>query len=234
MRKKYWLPLIAGLVALSFVFGACAPATPTETIPASSPSPTETESPPAATEPAESGTVVAEVRQDLAERLNITPEEIEVISVEAVDWPDTSLGCPEPGMQYLQVVTPGSRIVLEAQGQQYTYHTGGGNLILCEQPEASSGPAETPTIDINELPATAQDLVKQAKEDLSERLNIAADEIVVESVEAVEWRDSSLGCPKPGMQYLQVITPGYRIILSASGQEYDYRTSLQDVVLCEP
>jgi hypothetical protein len=43
-------------------------------------------------------------------------------------------------------------------------------------------------------------------------------------VRAVEWRDGSLGCAQAGMMYPQVITPGYRIVLSADGVKYEYHT----------
>src|SRR5205807_8144006 len=72
-----------------------------------------------------------------------------------------------------------------------------------------------------------------AQATLARDLGISADDVKIVSVEAVEWNDSSLGCPKPGMNYLQVITPGYRIILEAQGQRYEYHTDQQrSVVRC--
>jgi len=68
---------------------------------------------------------------------------------------------------------------------------------------------------------------------LARRLDVSIQQIEVLSAEYVEWPDASLGCPQPGMMYAQVITPGYRIILSASGENYEYHTSLRGVVLCE-
>ena len=53
----------------------------------------------------------------------IPKDEIEFASSEGVDWPDTSLGNPQPGMMYAQVVTPGWRLFLDARGQRYQYHT---------------------------------------------------------------------------------------------------------------
>jgi hypothetical protein len=69
---------------------------------------------------------------DLAGQLDIAAEAITVRSVEAVEWPDSSLGCPGPGMMYAQVITPGYRIVLEANGQSYAYHTEGGTIVRCK------------------------------------------------------------------------------------------------------
>lgn len=75
-------------------------------------------------------------RRALAEKLGISTEEVTVVSSEEVDWPDTSLGCPQPGMMYAQVITPGYRIILEAQGQQYEAHTDrvGGQVVFCSAP----------------------------------------------------------------------------------------------------
>jgi len=67
---------------------------------------------------------------DLAGQLGIAAEAITVRSVEAVEWNDASLGCAKPGRMYAQVITPGYRIVLEANGQSYEYHTGGGSTVV--------------------------------------------------------------------------------------------------------
>ncbi len=80
----------------------------------------------------------------------------------------------------------------------------------------------------------AEKIVNAAKADLAERLGIAEEAIAVASIEEMEWPDSSLGCPQPGMMYLQVITPGFRIVLTANGQEYKYHTDLVRAVLCSP
>jgi len=52
------------------------------------------------------------------------------------------------------------------------------------------------------------------------------------SVDRVQFRDSSLGCPQEGQMYLQVITPGYQVLLRVEGETYDYRISEQRVFLC--
>ena len=69
---------------------------------------------------------------DLSDRLDVPPEEITVVEALAVTWPDGSLGCPQPGMAYVQVPVDGSLVVLEAGGRRYEYH-GGDPLVLCER-----------------------------------------------------------------------------------------------------
>jgi hypothetical protein len=71
-------------------------------------------------------------KEDLSQRLDISPEEIELINYEEVQWRDGSLGCPQPKMQYIQVITPGYRIQLQAQGKPYSYHGAAGREpFLC-------------------------------------------------------------------------------------------------------
>ena len=81
-----------------------------------------------------SETALAAAKADLAQQTGVPIEEIGLISIEAVDWSDTSLGCPQEGFMYAQVITPGYLMVLEADGQQYEYHTDQTtNVVQCQQ-----------------------------------------------------------------------------------------------------
>jgi hypothetical protein len=76
--------------------------------------------------------VVQLAKEDLAGKLGVSASEISVVSIEEVDWPDASLGCPQPGMAYAQVITPGFRVVLEAKGCSHKYHTDEDScVVLC-------------------------------------------------------------------------------------------------------
>jgi len=59
----------------------------------------------------------------LTKNLGLTPDQIKIVSTEAVDWPDSCLGVTVEGFACSQVVTSGFRIVLEANGKQVEYHT---------------------------------------------------------------------------------------------------------------
>lgn len=79
--------------------------------------------------------LVAAATADLMKRLSVTQDAIEVVSAQSVVWPDRSLGCPQPGMLYPQVLAEGYRIELRAQKQSYAYHGGEGHgPFLCENP----------------------------------------------------------------------------------------------------
>lgn len=77
--------------------------------------------------------IVDSARQDLSGRLGVAENSIATVLAEFVTWPDSSLGCPRPGMSYLQVLTDGARIRLQAGGAVYEYHSGPtGVPFLCE------------------------------------------------------------------------------------------------------
>ena len=217
MYRRTWLFVAILALGLSLVVAACGPAPAGETV---SPISTATNVP----EGGQEATQAA--RQDLAARLEISADEIQVVSIEAVEWPDASLGCPEPGMSYAQVITPGYRIVLEAGGEEYEYHTGTSSVVLCQDSRGGSG-------ETTALPLEVAGLVQLARQDLSQRAGVPEAAITVQLVEAVEWPDSSLGCREPGLEYLQVITPGYRIRLVAGDEVYEYHTDDERVVYCE-
>jgi hypothetical protein len=54
---------------------------------------------------------------------------------------------------------------------------------------------------------------------------VAVDAIEIVSAEAVVWSDGSLGCARPDEVYPQAPISGYRILLSAGAQRYDYRAA---------
>ena len=75
---------------------------------------------------------------DLAERLGADPKQISTVSAVLVTWPDGSLGCPSPGMEYAQALQDGSIIELSYASKVYRYHSGGNRTpFLCDQPLAA-------------------------------------------------------------------------------------------------
>ena len=101
-------------------------------------------------------------------------------------------------------------------------------LSACANPD-TAGPA--PTI------ATDQNPEAVARRIVAEHTGTAPEDITIISVEAVEFSDSSLGCPKPDMAYLQVITPGHKVVASTvadNSRLLDVRLSGRHGFVCEP
>jgi hypothetical protein len=91
--------------------------------------------------------LVIKALEDLAERLNVDIRQIVVIEAELVVWPDASLGCPQPGMVYTQVLVDGTLIRLSVADQEYEYHGGGWtDPFLCEEVIKTKSPS--PKIDL--------------------------------------------------------------------------------------
>lgn len=68
--------------------------------------------------------IVDTLRPLVAEETGDKPDELRVISIEETMWRDTSLGCPEPGKAYAQVMVSGWRVIFEnAAGERYDVHT---------------------------------------------------------------------------------------------------------------
>lgn len=70
--------------------------------------------------------------------------------------------------------------------------------------------------------------------ELVERTGAEQADIQVVRADAVVWNDGSLGCPKPGEFYIQMLINGYWVVLEVQGMEYDYRVSDKgNFTLCE-
>lgn len=101
------------------------PSEPTTTAP-----PARPESPDSALSDAVLDAMVA----DAAEQTGVDPGSVEVISITEETFDDASLGCPEPGQAYAQVITPGHIVTVEAGDEELEYRVGTGTETwkLCD------------------------------------------------------------------------------------------------------
>lgn len=78
--------------------------------------------------------VTMQAIDDLAGRLAMPVERIEFLEFKSMLWPDGGLGCPRPGMVYLQVQQEGYLIRLRAGKREFDYHGGDRRgPYLCEK-----------------------------------------------------------------------------------------------------
>ncbi len=85
----------------------------------------------------------------------------------------------------------------------------------------------TPKID------KTQPVADLAIETLSQQIGETKNAIEIVSVTAVDWPDASLGCPKEGLFYPQVITPGHRVQLKSGAKVYQVHTAQQRALICD-
>jgi hypothetical protein len=171
---------------------------------------------------------IATARKALAEREGQRDAAAEVVSADAMEWPDSSLGCPEKGKLYAQALTRGYRVVLREGQAVHVVHVSGADVVVCGKPLAAADLQPEPVPDTHEAEApepvdpAQKALVAQAREDLARRLSIEPDAVGLVKLKQVVWPDRSLGCPRPGMMYPQILQDGVLIVLRAAGRSYDY------------
>ena len=82
---------------------------------------------------------------DAADRTGVPLTALVVVRSQFVEWPDGSLGCPEPGMLYPQVITAGYWVQIVADGELLDYRAGdSGSFRLCETPVKDVPPGPNP------------------------------------------------------------------------------------------
>jgi hypothetical protein len=170
--------------------------------------------------------LVMQAKEDLAQRISTTVDRIELVESEAVEWPDASLGCPEPGKIYVKVITPGARIVLAVDGKRYEYHTDTQQrVVYCE----SQGMRPV-------LGSEASETVQLAREDLARRLEIPIDSIAVVAVLRQEFPAEAFYCRTTKSRIARdespVVVSGETILLSTAERKYEYHASDQMVIFC--
>lgn len=116
-------------------------------------------------------------------------------------------------------------------------------IIGCSASPATSPGASTPPPDLTLAPSLSlpdlgevpPDLFAQAAQEAAAAANVAVEQVAIVRVQAASWPTPALGCPEQGMMYIQVVTPGYWLVLRAGEQEFDFRASERgDLKLCPP
>jgi hypothetical protein len=217
------------------------PPSPTPTVEAGLVTPTPTDLPwpstliPAASDveafalPPSVQAVIDLTMTDLKTQPDIRPEDIRLVSIDAFIWSDPSWGCQtRPANSGGQGVVGGYRIVFSAGNHLYVYHTDTyRTFFLCS--DAGWMASEGRPVATDPIAQSMADLVRQ---DAARRLGKTENEIDVTSLALVVWPDTSLGCPKPGADYEDTPTTGYRVVLRADDDMLIYHTSTRDVMLC--
>jgi hypothetical protein len=97
----------------------------TPALPLDTPAPTANEAVPAGIE--------AAARKLLADELGVDEGDFQLDGSEGMGWSDTSLGCPQEGFMYAQVLTSGYKLVFDHEGRSYAVHTNsdGSHMVIC-------------------------------------------------------------------------------------------------------
>ena len=109
----------------------------------------------------------------------------------------------------------------------------GGEEKGAAQGAATAAPASgsgTPALPLDTPAPAANDPVPGeieagARKILADELGADEGDFRLVSSEGVGWSDASLGCPKEGYAYAQVITPGYKLVFDLAGTSHAVHTN---------
>lgn len=152
--------------------------------------------------------------QAVADALGIPPTGARVITSEFRDFPDASLGCPQPGMAYAQVITPGHRVLVEADGRRFDVRVAGNRGRICYlRKTADRGPAgEAPPRESGEA----------ARQDLALRLGVPPDAVTVTGLRRLRPGEALPGCGEVCASDAAAGTCGVGIRLRSGARDFDY------------
>lgn len=162
------------------------------------------------------------------EKIPVSRDTISNIRIRSIQWPDSSLGCAEPGVEYPQVVTPGYLVNFKADEKIYTINIGGNRAIICDR--------------INDFMLERKkraDLVlgasRAARLDLAEKLMVDPKLVKIIKIKPETWSDSNLGCPHSDHPNREGPIEGLRINMTCKDKQYEYRVPLgsEDFISCE-
>lgn len=149
----------------------------------------------------------------IADVVGVPVEDVKVADIQEMTWSDSCLGLGGPAESCLQAETPGFRIQVVAADRLYTLRTNADGSDIRQVPVTAE-------------PAGQQEAGQAAVNFIAVHTGRPHSGIQVVNVEAVDWPDACLGVPIPNAMCAQVVTPGYRVSLSAEGQTYEVHTDL--------
>ncbi|MEN8098218.1 MAG: hypothetical protein ABFQ89_04020 [Chloroflexota bacterium] len=216
--KKPVLTLVG--LFLVYALAACFPVTGDEAIVVPTNTPEEKTEIHTADDP-----VIAAARIELENKLGVSSSDFEATRT-ATEWPDSSLGCPQPGVVYLTVITPGYIVTFKSPDDIYKVHTDqkGMRVVLC------SGPRKLDIVRPSEPEPSFQPTIPDSLVTVYEAALKAVDpSLTSDQVQDLSWAhttfsSSALGCPQPGGMYLDVMTPGYIFRFRVGETEYQVNT----------
>jgi hypothetical protein len=187
--KKNYLLVASLLLAGMLLLAACIPNSPTPISP--TPSGTGGQDP----------QIPDEIRGAVAAQLGVDAIRLQIQDLQQVEWPDACLGLAQPDEMCAEVITPGYRLIVTADGRQYQVHTDvtGQNIRVAGGDEQA------------------------ILEALAAKLGVDWTQLEIQVLEPVTWPDACLGIPQAGEVCAQVQTPGYGGMLILEGEQFEFR-----------
>jgi hypothetical protein len=151
----------------------------------------------------------------VATALGIATAATQVINSVPRDFPDASLGCPQPDMAYAQVITPGFQVLVEADGRRFDVRVAGTAGRICYRRKALPRSGETERLSPRQLGESARD-------DLARRLALTPDAVTLINLRRLKPAEAVPGCGEVCTGDTAPADCGVVVRLLAEDREFDY------------
>ena len=152
-----------------------------------------------------------------------------LVSAKPAQWNDSSLGCRQPGMQYMQVITDGHVLQFRASGDNpaHEVHVANDVAVVCSGGTAlrqrQPGASRALNLDV---------MVSQAREDLAKRLGLNVENVALRTLTPMTWKDDRLGCEAEASASKTPPVMGQRLLFGTTRGNYIYHTDGERFAPC--
>ena len=156
-------------------------------------------------------------------------EGLTVESVTASQWPNSSLGCPRPGVNYLQALTSGYTVTFTGNDSRREVHVAGDHAVVCGdtlaiRPRLAETRLKMPGGNLSSM-------VTAARADLAPRIGAKPEEITLMEWAPLRLPPRVLRCEVADDPDASAV-PGYRVVLGYRGRTFPYQSDRKSVVAC--
>lgn len=164
-------------------------------------------------------------RRTVTDAFRVAPGSVRVISSVPRDFADASLGCPQPGMAYAQVITPGYQVLIEADSRRFDVRIAGTTSRICYRRKSLPASGEVDRLSPRRLGESARD-------DLAGRLVLSPDAVTILNLRRLKPAETIPGCGEVCAGDVAPADCGIAVRLLAEDREFDYVAGSAGVQPC--
>ena len=145
------------------------------------------------------------VREDLASRLNVSPESLQIVEVTQQTWPDQCFGLGRPTQRCIDGEIRGQQVQIASAQQMWTYRSDRFGRRFKLEPLAAAPDFGTGDFSLE----TSRRLLQT----VAEQVNKPVDSLQVLEVQAATW-DGCLGVYMPDIACTAIAIAGFRTLIT--------------------